>query len=148
MELTEHRSEAVPDAIPKNHSLPQKHKLGLYPERISGTSFTAKRAANRQTFLYRIYPSTAQSTWKRVPEHPLSQNLQASVKHLPDQFVWPPFEVQTEKTFLDSLNLIGGAGDPTVKNGVAYYSYAAGKSMDEKTAFYSADGDWLIGMLG
>ena len=43
------------------------------------------------------------------------------------------------------MNLIGGAGDPTIKNGVAYYSYAAGKSMEEKSAFYSADGDWLIG---
>jgi homogentisate 1,2-dioxygenase len=131
--------------VPKNQNLPQRHKLGLYPERISGTSFTAKRAENRQTFLYRIYPSTAQSTWKRVPEHPLSLNLQASVKHLPDQFVWPPFEVLTEKSFIDGLNLIGGAGDPTIKNGVAYYSYACGKDMDEKTAFYSADGDWLIG---
>lgn len=147
MQLIFVRSEAVPGALPKNQNLPQRHKLGLYPERISGTSFTAKRNENRQTFLYRIYPSTAQSTWKRIPEHPLSLKLSTNVQHLPDQFVWPPFEVQQEKNFIDSMNLIGGAGDPTTKNGVAYYSYAAGKSMEEKSAFYSADGDWLIGKL-
>lgn len=37
-----------------------------------------------------------------------------------------------------------GAGDPTLKQGLGYYVYAVGKSMDPKTAFYSADGDFLI----
>lgn len=39
---------------------------------------------------------------------------------------------------------MAGAGDPTLKQGIGMYVYAAGKSMDEKTAFYSADGDLLI----
>jgi homogentisate 1,2-dioxygenase len=40
--------------------------------------------------------------------------------------------------------LVAGAGDPQMKQGIGIYIYAAGASMDEKTAFYSADGDFLI----
>ena len=39
---------------------------------------------------------------------------------------------------------MAGAGDPTLKQGIGIYIFAAGKSMDEKSAFYSADGDLLI----
>ena len=139
------RSEAAPDALPKNQSLPQKHGLGLYPERISGTSFTEKRAKNKQTFLYRILPSTAQSAWEELAKHPINADFQNRLRFIPDQLVWPPQEVQENVSFLDGLNIIGGAGDPVMKNGVAYYFYSCGKSMSESEAFYNADGDWLIG---
>ncbi|BCS18741.1 uncharacterized protein APUU_11569A [Aspergillus puulaauensis] len=139
-----HESEAVKDALPRPQSLPQRHALGLYPERISGTSFTAKRALNKQTFIYRILPSTAQSGWTRVPDHPLSHRLRSELNFVPDQLIWPPAQVKKDKTFLDGLEMIGGAGDPTTKNGVAYYFFTCGVSMDEKQAFYSADGDLLI----
>ncbi|KAL3433036.1 RmlC-like cupin domain-containing protein [Aspergillus tetrazonus] len=140
-----HESAAIKDAIPRPQSLPQRHGLGLYPERISGTSFTAKRAVNKQTFLYRILPSTAQSSWNKLSDHPLNhRSHSAELNFVPDQLIWPPAQVQEDKTFLDGLQMIGGAGDPTVKNGVAYYVYTCGLSMDEKQAFYSADGDMLI----
>jgi homogentisate 1,2-dioxygenase len=42
------------------------------------------------------------------------------------------------------MRLIGGAGDSTVKNGVAYYSYSCGVDMGQMTASYDADGDLLI----
>jgi homogentisate 1,2-dioxygenase len=139
------RSAAIKDALPRPQSLPQRHGLGLYPERISGTSFTAKRAVNKQTFLYRILPSTAQSSWNKLSDHPLNhRSHSAELNFVPDQLIWPPIQVQEDKTFLDGLQMIGGAGDPTVKNGVAYYVYTCGLGMDEKQAFYSADGDMLI----
>lgn len=46
--------------------------------------------------------------------------------------------------FVSGLRLVAGAGDATLKQGLGMYTYAAGKSMDEKSAFYSADGDLLI----
>ncbi|KAL4763347.1 RmlC-like cupin domain-containing protein [Aspergillus foveolatus] len=139
------RSAAIEDALPRPQSLSQRHGLGLYPERISGTSFTAKRAVNKQTFLYRILPSTAQSSWNKFSDHPLNhRSHSAELNFVPDQLIWPPAQVQEDKTFLDGLQMIGGAGDPTVKNGVAYYVYTCGLSMDEKQAFYSGDGDMLI----
>ncbi|KAL4806837.1 Homogentisate 1,2-dioxygenase [Aspergillus unguis] len=124
--------------------LPQRHALGLYPERISGTSFTAKRAVNKQTFLYRILPSTAQSAWTKLPDHPLNYGPKPALNFVPDQLIWPPTQIQEDKTFLDGLQMIGGAGDPTTKNGVAYYVFNCGLSMPDKQAFYSADGDLLI----
>ncbi|KAL4821978.1 RmlC-like cupin domain-containing protein [Aspergillus spinulosporus] len=140
-----HESTAIEDALPRPQSLPQRHSLGLYPERISGTSFTAKRAVNKQTFLYRILPSTAQSSWNKLPDHPLNhRSHSAELSFVPDQLIWPPVQVQEDKSFLDGLQMIGGAGDLTVKNGVAYYVYTCGLSMNEKQAFYSADGDMLI----
>ena len=39
---------------------------------------------------------------------------------------------------------MAGAGDPVVKQGIGMFVYAAGKSMDDNSAFYSADGDLLI----
>ncbi|KAL4918300.1 RmlC-like cupin domain-containing protein [Aspergillus aurantiobrunneus] len=139
-----HESEAIKDALPRPQSLPQRHALGLYPERISGTSFTAKRAVNKQTFLHRILPSTAQSGWSKVPDHPVNHRPHAALNFVPDQLIWPPVQVQKDRTFLDGLQMIGGAGDPTIKNGVAYYFFTCGVDMDEKLAFYSADGDMLI----
>ncbi|PGH18791.1 homogentisate 1,2-dioxygenase [Helicocarpus griseus UAMH5409] len=139
-----HESEAIKGALPKPQSLPQRHSQGLYPERISGTSFTAKRAVNKQTFLYRILPSTAQSEWNKVPDHPLNQRPHSELNFVPDQLIWPPQKIKTDKTFLDGMQLIGGAGDPTTKNGVAYYFFTCGADMGAKKAFYSADGDMLI----
>ncbi|KAK7611996.1 Homogentisate 1,2-dioxygenase [Phyllosticta paracitricarpa] len=138
------RSEAIAGALPKAQNLPQKHHLGLYPERISGSSFTAKRAVNKQTFMWRILPSAAQSSWTPVSDHPLNSNFHTDLTFLPDQLSWKPFKVEPECNFIDGLRVIGGAGDPTVKNGVAYYSFSCGADMDERSAFYSADGDWLI----
>jgi homogentisate 1,2-dioxygenase len=43
--------------------------------------------------------------------------------------------------------LIGGAGNPTLKEGLAYYVFTAGKLMPPNQAFYSADGDFLLGTL-
>lgn len=131
-------------ALPKPQSLPQRHTQGLYPERISGTSFTAKRAVNKQTFLYRILPSTAQSGWTRVSDHPLNQRPHHELNFVPDQVAWPPQEIEEKHTFLDGMRLIGAVGDPTTKNGVAYYFFTCGADMDPTQAFYSADGDMLI----
>ncbi|KAK8214013.1 Homogentisate 1,2-dioxygenase [Phyllosticta capitalensis] len=139
-----HESESIAGALPKAQNLPQKHHLGLYPERISGTSFTAKRAVNKQTFMWRILPSAAQSAWTLIEGHPLNVDFHTDLTFLPDQLSWKPFAIESECNFINGLRLIGGAGDPNVKNGVAYYSFSCGVDMEEKTAFYSADGDWLI----
>lgn len=58
--------------------------------------------------------------------------------------IWPPLEIEPARTFLDGLRLIGAAGDPTTKNGAAYYFFTCGVDMPARQAFYSADGDMLI----
>lgn len=52
--------------------------------------------------------------------------------------------VHSEPTdFVEGLVSVGGAGDPSLKNGLAIYLYSANKSMGNKS-FFSSDGDFLI----
>src|SRR5207237_6681693 len=58
-------SEAVPGALPQGQNAPQVPPKGLYTEQLSGTPFTAPRAANRRSWLYRIRPSAMHGRFRR-----------------------------------------------------------------------------------
>jgi homogentisate 1,2-dioxygenase len=53
----EFASEAVAGSLPRGRNSPQRVAHGLYAELLSGTAFTAPRAENRRTWLYRRRPS-------------------------------------------------------------------------------------------
>ena len=61
---------------------------------------------------------------------------------------WFPFPLPQEENvdFVNGLKTICGAGEVFTRNGLAVYVYACNNSMTNK-AFYSADGDFLIGRL-
>src|SRR5436853_6724271 len=61
----EFATEAVAGALPEGQNSPQRPPLGLYAEQISGTPFTAPRADNRRTWMYRIRPSAMHPPFKR-----------------------------------------------------------------------------------
>src|ERR1700724_2778452 len=50
-------TEALPGALPIGRNSPQRVAFGLYAEQLSGSPFTAPRAANERSWLYRILPS-------------------------------------------------------------------------------------------
>ena len=50
-------TEALPGALPVGRNSPQRCAYGLYAEQISGSAFTAPRAQNRRSWLYRIRPT-------------------------------------------------------------------------------------------
>ncbi|MEO8800037.1 MAG: homogentisate 1,2-dioxygenase, partial [Polyangiaceae bacterium] len=52
-------TEAVAGALPKGQNSPQKVPFGLYAEQFSGTAFTAPRAENRRSWLYRLRPAAS-----------------------------------------------------------------------------------------
>jgi len=143
--LTCHRTEAVPNSLPIGLNSPQKPPHGLYGEKLSGTAFTAPRHENKQTWLYRILPSCAHPPFgpsdARKPTEEFSK-----LHYIPNQLRWDPFDHDqaTNEHFVTGLKHVGGAGDPSLKQGIGIYVYAAGKSMDETSAFYSADGDLLV----
>lgn len=91
--------------------------------------------------MYRILPSASHATFEAVP---YDNSLEAKFNYIPDQLRWDPFAVNTDVDWIRGLNMVAGAGDPALKNGVAYYIYGATRSMAEKTATYNADGDMLI----
>ena len=63
-------SEALPGALP-DHNSPQRCPYGLYAEQLSGTAFTAPRASNRHTWLYRIRPSVMHSAFTPIENQQL-----------------------------------------------------------------------------
>lgn len=140
-----YRSEAIEGALPLGQNSPQKPPYGLYAEKLSGTAFTAPRKENQQTWLYRILPSAAHSQFNPRETSTYNTNPENNKLHqIPNQLRWNPFDLDEEKDWVHSLQLIAGAGDPTMKSGLGILIFAAGKDMPENSAFYSADGDFLI----
>ncbi|GKT94068.1 homogentisate 1,2-dioxygenase [Colletotrichum tofieldiae] len=140
-------SEAVPGSLPIGQNSPQKPPHGLYAEKLSGTAFTAPRHDNKQAWLYRILPSCAHPPYTATSApSPETKAQPSKLQYIPNQLRWDPFDHDESKSwdFVAGMRLVAGAGDPTLKQGIGMYVYAAGKSMDDKAAFYSADGDLLI----
>ncbi|KAJ5958213.1 uncharacterized protein N7479_005363 [Penicillium vulpinum] len=140
-----HQTETAPGIIPQGTTFLQKGKYGVYPERVSGTSFTVPRKDSKQTFLYRLLPSTCHDEFIEAIDHPFNASFaHEALNFKPNQSMWAPIQITEEDDFVTGLRLIGGAGEPTMKKGVAYYAYTAGKSMPKNQAFDSADGDMCI----
>ncbi|KAI1208136.1 Homogentisate 1,2-dioxygenase [Annulohypoxylon truncatum] len=142
-----HETEAISGALPIGQNSPQKPPYGLYAEKLSGTAFTAPRHENQQSWLYRILPSCAHPPFAPATDSSFKSDKlaeSAKLEYIPNQLRWDPFDHDEQTDFVSGLRLVAGAGDATLKQGIGMYIYAAGKSMDEKSAFYSADGDLLI----
>ncbi|PGH17387.1 homogentisate 1,2-dioxygenase [Polytolypa hystricis UAMH7299] len=141
-----HETEALPGALPIGQNSPQKPPFGLYAEKLSGTAFTAPRHENKQSWLYRILPSAAHSNFTEVDPSTYHTNLSRdanSLRQIPNQLRWNPFDLDLDVDWVRGLHLVAGAGDPTTKTGLGILLYAAGRDMGDE-AFYSADGDFLI----
>ncbi|KAH7418816.1 homogentisate 1,2-dioxygenase [Cadophora sp. MPI-SDFR-AT-0126] len=146
-QLTKTRSEAISGALPIGINSPQLPPFALSTERISGTSFTAPRSQNLQTWLYRVHPSLSHSDFT-----PLASSSQSSTR-LPDgeelpltpnALRWNDFPITAGQDWVSSQKLIAKSGDPAKKEGLAYLYYAASESMQTNTVFSSSDGDYLI----
>lgn len=139
------RSEALQGALPVAQNTPQKPAYGLYTEKISGSSFIAARSDNQQTWLYRILPAAAHHSFEAEPEEYFAlSRYDQKLHYTPTQARWDPFEIDTEADWVHSMKLLAGAGDASARSGVGFYVFTAGKPMDPKSAFFSADGDLLI----
>lgn len=66
------------------------------------------------------------------------------LNYTPTQLRWDPFDIDVEADWVHSMRLLAGAGDASARSGMGYFIFTAGRSMDSKSAFYSADGDLLI----
>src|SRR5919108_3162556 len=61
-------SEAEKGALPVGQNSPQRPALGLYAEVLSGTAFTAPRAENQSTWLYKLRPSAMHGPYRRFKD--------------------------------------------------------------------------------
>ncbi len=136
-------TEALPGALPAAQNSPQKCPYGLYTEQLSGTAFTAPRAANRRSWLYRIRPAVLHSQFRLVE----SGSVVAAFDEVgtpPDQLRWNPLPLpRTPTDFIDGLHTLAGNGDPGMQTGCRIHLYAINRSMKQRF-FYDADGELLI----
>src|SRR5689334_17035583 len=139
----EFATEAAAGALPVGRNSPQRPPLGLYPEQLSGTAFTAPRAHNRRSWLYRIRPAAQHRPFARIADR-LIAAPPADVPPTPNQLRWDPLPIPAEPTdFVEGLVTMAGNGDSATQAGCANHLYAANRSMRDRF-FYSADGELLI----
>ena len=140
----EFASEAVPGALPVGRNSPQRAPHGLYAEVISGTAFTAPRAENRRTWLYKIRPSAMHSAFRRIDAGLLRSGPFDEVETSPNRLRWDPFPIEGKPAdFIEGLATLAGSGDPAAQAGVAVHIYRANRSMTDRY-FANADGEMML----
>lgn len=142
----EFATEALPGALPVGMNSPQRAPYGLYAEQLSGTAFTAPRAHNRRSWLYRIRPAAVHRPFELLGDGTQGNRLGSfdALPIPPNQLRWDPLPIPEQPTdFIDGLVTMAGNGDCLAQTGCAIHVYAANRSMHERF-FYSADGEWLI----
>ena len=136
-------TEALAGALPIGRNSPQRCPYGLYAEQISGTPFTAPRAVNRRSWLYRIRPAVLHRPFERADAGRLGNWLHET-RATPNQLRWDPLEVPHSPTdFLEGVVTMAVNGDPRTQAGCAVHVYCANRGMDSR-AFYDADGELLF----
>jgi homogentisate 1,2-dioxygenase len=137
-------TEALPGALPVGRNSPQRTPLGLYTEVLSGTAFTAPRAENQSSWLYKLRPSAMHGPYRPFPEGLVRSGPFTEVDVPPNRLRWNPMPLPSKPTdFVDGLATLAGSGAPASQTGVAVHLYRANRSMKERV-FWNADGELMF----
>ena len=138
-------TEAIAGALPVGRNNPQKTPYGLYAEQLSGTAFTAPRAENRRSWLYRLRPSAGHGPFRPYGRKTLLRSGPfEETPASPNRLRWDPIPLPDAPTdFVDGLVTYGGNGDVGAGAGLGIHGFAANRSMTGR-AFFSADGELLL----
>jgi len=137
-------TEAVKGALPRAQNSPQKPPRGLVPEVISGTAFTAPRAENFSSWLYKLRPSAMHAPFKRIANGLLRSGPFEEAETPPNRLRWDPLPVPSKPAdFLDGLLTVAGSGDAASQSGIAVHVYRANRPMQDRY-FYCADGELMF----
>jgi len=138
-------TEALPGALPVGRNSPQRCAYGLYAEQLSGSPFTAPRASNERSWLYRIRPTVQH--WGRFRK--ADAGLWRPAARPPGGLAPPPppgvpLPTPGESlSFLEGIRTITTAGDAGSQAGMAAHVYLITRSMQDEY-FYDADGELLF----
>jgi homogentisate 1,2-dioxygenase len=140
----EFATECLPGALPVGRNSPQRVAYGLYAEQLSGTAFTAPRADNRRSWLYRIRPAAMHGRFTAYNGAKHLTNNFNDVPVNPNQLRWsPPNSIGENVEFIDGLITYCGNGEVPMQTGIAVHMYCVTKSMTDRV-FYNADAEMLI----
>jgi homogentisate 1,2-dioxygenase len=138
-------TEALPGALPVGRNSPQRCAYGLYAEQLSGSPFTAPRATNERSWLYRIRPTVQHWGVLARADSRLWQTAPCTDIHAPPAPMrWDPLPLPGAPTsFIEGMTTITTAGDAGAQSGMGAHVYTATRSMVDEY-FYNADGEMLI----
>ena len=137
-------TEAVEGALPVGRNSPQRPALGLYAEQLSGAAFTAPRAHNLRSWLYRLRPSAQHGPYQPFDQGRVRSGPFTETPPNPNRMRWDPLPMPEAPTdWVEGLTTYGGNGDADSGAGVGVHLYVANRSMTDRV-FYSADGELLI----
>ncbi len=138
-------TEALPGALPVGRNSPQRCPYGLYAEQLSGSPFTAPRATNERSWLYRIRPTVKHwGRFERADARLWRTAPCAEVELPPAPMRWDAWPMpQTPTSFIEGMTTITTAGDAAAQSGMAAHVFTATRSMVDEYV-YDADGELLI----
>lgn len=136
-------SEARAGALPLDQNSPQKAPLGLYPEQLSGSAFTAPRSTNLFSWLYRIRPSVQHKPFVLLKD--LTAKTFFKPQHSnPNQMRWNPIPIVSgPQDFVDGIRTLCGTGSSQEQRGLHIHLYSFNKAMGSRYMM-NADGDFLF----
>ncbi|MCE4554689.1 homogentisate 1,2-dioxygenase [Pelomonas cellulosilytica] len=138
----QHSSEAEPGALPIGRNSPQRAPLGLYAELLSGSAFTAPRADNRRTWMYRRRPAVVVGRYAPLPHGGWKSGAAEGEAAPPEPLRWAPLPVDGGGDFIDGLRSYAVNGEPGVQ-GMGALAYVATRAMGRR-ALVNADAEMLI----
>jgi len=136
-------TEAVAGALPIGRNSPQRPAFGLYAEQLSGTAFTAPRAENRRSWLYRLRPSAEHPPYIQYAGASRFAPGTSDAPLPPNRLRWSPLEPDGPADLIDGMVTMLANRNPADLEGVAVHLYAANRDM-ERRAFVDADGELLF----
>jgi homogentisate 1,2-dioxygenase len=142
----EFETEALPGALPRGQNSPQRCPYGLYAEQLSGTAFTAPRAVNARSWLYRILPTVRHAGRFRRVDVPNWKSPPNIVDHgVPlGPLRWDPVPSPAGATnFVSGIRTLTTAGDVATQAGMAAHAYSVNETMRDEYFMY-ADGELLV----
>ena len=138
-----HESEAVAGSLPRGQNSPQKTPFGLHAEQFSATAFTAPRAQNLRSWLYRLRPSAMHPAFRRVDDGLVRTGACREAECGPNRLRWAPMAMPRKATdFLAGLATLATNGDARLQAGIGVHLYAANRSMERVFACF--DGELLL----
>src|SRR5438094_3032933 len=139
-----HRTEAVPGALTVGQNAPHQPPKSLYAELTPGTAFTAPRAENLSSWLYRLRPSAMHAPFRRIANGLMRSGPFNEVETPPNRLRWDPLPIgESPADFIDGLATLAGSGEPAAQIGVAVHLYRANRSMAERM-FVDCDGELMF----
>ena len=128
---------------PGRPQLAAARAYGLYAEQLSGTAFTAPRAHNRRSWLYRVRPAAVHKPFTLLENSKLVATSRVCRRRRRTSCAGTRCRCLRADRFHRRLVTMAGNGSAESMTGCAIHLYAANRSMQDRF-FYSADGELLI----